>query len=298
MPMTRRRLEPPAGFRLVREGKVVALVRERDADWLIRAGLLDPERLLRERGSHRGGRGPVARIAGGPAGALVLKKYRRGGFAGRVLPDLFAGAGRMLADLRASERARAGGVATPAVLALVLIRREGPLLSAWLASEEIEGAEPLAIALARAAAQPGRIPGEGLPSPHPREGAPGERMPRSRARALAELAVVAIRSLHDAGIVHRDLNLGNLLVRGEQISILDLDGAAILDSVPAVRRFSNLSRLDRSYLKLFGEEGALSHEDRRALLRVYCADDAALRRDFESRIAAHKRSLWRHRLLW
>jgi len=123
-------------------------------------------------------------------------------------------------------------------------------------------------------------------------------MPRSRARALAELAVVAIRSLHDAGIVHRDLNLGNLLVRGEQISILDLDGAAILDSVPAVRRFSNLSRLDRSYLKLFGEEGALSHEDRRALLRVYCADDAALLRDFESRIAAHKRSLWRHRLLW
>jgi len=264
------RASPPGeGFETRRApGGAVLILRRGLASRLPAEVLDDPEKLLEERGEAGAGRGALARIApeGGPG--LVLKKYRHGGVLRAVLPEIFLGTRRMLDDLAASERARASGVPCAAVAGLVLSRRAGPLWEGYLLTEEI----PDAVTLDRA------LPGGGAD--------------------LAAAAVRTVRRLHDAGVLHRDLNLRNLLVRGAEVFVIDLDGARLVASPTPTQRFANLSRLDRSYVKIFRDEGPLSHEDRRALLDVYAARDEAMRREMEGRIAAHKRSVSRHRRLW
>lgn len=303
-------LSPPPGFDVLRtrsDGFLV--VRAGDEGLAAWAQALDPERLLEERGERdAGGRGRVARVvsaeaqdrgpedatqsrdvtsptrtnhaeaaarAGAPR-ALVLKKYRHGGALAKLLPDLFLGYGRMLADLRASERGRAGRVPCALVLGLVLHRVGGLLWRGYLLTEEIEGAETLDRALVAS-------------------GRTGGALASSR---LAERAIETVREMHDAGIVHRDLNLGNLLARGDRVYVIDLDGARTFSRMTPSLRFSNLSRLDRSYVKLLGAGGPLSHKDRMSLLAQYCGDDEGMRLDFESRLAGHKRRLAWHRRFW
>ena len=257
------------GFETLRSPGGALLILRRGLATRLPDGVLeDPERILAERGGRGTGRGALARITprGGPT--LVLKKYRHGGALRAVLPDLFAGTRRMLDDLAASERARAAGVPCAAVAGLILARRAGPLWRGYLLTEEIQEA----VTLDRA------LPAGG--------------------RDLAAAAVRPVRRLHDAGILHRDLNLRNLLARNGEVFVIDLDGARLVPSPTPAQRFANLSRLDRSYEKIFRGRGPLAHDDRRALLDVYSATDAALRRELAGRIGAHKRSLARHRRLW
>lgn len=272
-PRGRRGLEVPAGYEVVqREGGILAIMRSDHQGLVSRRSVLDPERILREKGVAGGGRGRIARLPVRPSGFLVLKKYRRGGLFGELLPDLFPGVGRMLADLAASERARTHAVPCAPAVGLILRRRWGGLWSGYLLSEEIPGARGLASVLA--AAGPGG------------------------AFELARRAVRGVRRLHDAGIVHRDLNLGNLLVRDAEIFIIDLDGARIRPAVAPADRLGNLFRLDRSYVKSFGGAGPLSPQERRELLAVYCGEDDSLLSAARSRIRRHKRSLAMHRLSW
>lgn len=268
-PQDAREIPAGQGFETRKAPGGMVLILRRGLAARLPAGLLeDPDRILNESEAPGSGRGALARLTpeGGPP--LVLKKYRRGGALRAVLPDLFAGTRRMLDDLAASERLRASGVPCAAVAGLVLARRAGPLWRGYLLTEEIPGAVTLDRALI--------LGGSGL----------------------AAVAVRTVRRLHDAGVLHRDLNLKNLLAQGDTVFVIDLDGARVVPSPTPVQRFANLSRLDRSYVKIFREEGPLSHDDRMGLLDAYSGRDAAMRRDLESRIAAHKRSLARHRRFW
>lgn len=72
---------------------------------------------------------------------------------------------------------------------------------------------------------------------------------------VVELARRAIDTMHDAGVLHADLNLHNLFVSnaGERMTavILDLDKAQLFNgAVPSARRRANFSRLKRSANKL------------------------------------------------
>lgn len=72
---------------------------------------------------------------------------------------------------------------------------------------------------------------------------------------VVELARRAIDTMHDAGLLHADLNLHNLFVSnaGERmtVAILDLDKAQLFNiSVPPARRRVNFARLARSARKL------------------------------------------------
>jgi hypothetical protein len=266
-----------------------------------------------------------------------VKKYRRGGALAAVLPDLFPTTRRMLADLLACERARRLGVPASRAAGLFLRKRAGLLWAGYLLTEEIPGASSLSRALAAfggggssrectgsdfresAASFDQRhaddesprsnVAGPGGSAGRRRAvensdvvitaaGRAGTEDPRgSDATPLARRAIVLVRRMHDAGILHRDLNLGNLLAAGDDLYVIDLDGASLHEGLTEAQRFGNLSRLDRSYVKLFRERGPLSHEDRLGLLAVYCGGDAAMLRVFESRLPAHKRGLFLHGLL-
>jgi 3-deoxy-D-manno-octulosonic acid kinase len=147
------------------------------------------------------------------------------------------------------------GVATPAPVALLLVDGPGPLCRAWLAVDEIDHATDLAARFA---------------SVHP--------------PTRAELGQVMgeVRKMHDVGVEHRDLNLGNLLLRTEPDSeprawVLDLDRARLHTGPLRFRlRQRALRRLERSHLKLFGDSHAAAPRD--LFYELYASGDEELGR--------------------
>ena len=80
------------------------------------------------------------------------------------------------------------------------------------------------------------------------------RQPRpDRLRRAARAAGKAVRLLHDAGGLHADLHIKNLLIREDarsaEVIVVDLDRAEIRDPMPAQRRMRELMRLYRSLRK-------------------------------------------------
>jgi 3-deoxy-D-manno-octulosonic acid kinase len=58
-----------------------------------------------------------------------------------------------------------------------------------------------------------------------------------------------IRALHDGGMYHADLQTGNILVRGTEVRIIDLDNAKLKMKLGNLARARNLLRLRRSIKK-------------------------------------------------
>ncbi|HET7462663.1 MAG TPA: lipopolysaccharide kinase InaA family protein [Longimicrobium sp.] len=177
-----------------------------------------------------GGRVPclVTTLPGGAR--VVIRRYRRGGVMRWVNRTHYFGGNRAFDELRATERARAGGVRAPVVVAA--IERPGRLAGyrAWLATELVPHAQDLAAWLHHSGADEVR-----------------------RVAVLAE-AGRQIGLMHAAGVAHPDVNLRNLLVAGDlgaEVYLIDFDRADV--SVRAVsrgRRERDLRRLARSARKL------------------------------------------------
>jgi 3-deoxy-D-manno-octulosonic acid kinase len=184
----------------------------------------DPAALARA-GRVRGaadGRGRVWFVTGG-GGEWVLRHYRRGGLAARLVADryLWAGAAatrsfrelRLLALLEQLDLPAARPVAAR-------YRRAGFSYRADLLTAAIPGARSLAASL-----------GEGLPPP-------------------AWRAVGAcVREFHDAGICHADLNAHNVLLDADgRVYLVDFDRGR--RRAPGAWRARNLARLRHSLAKL------------------------------------------------
>lgn len=250
----RRGLTPPVGFVAELRGRTTFVADARRVEALRAAGLDEPPRWeawLRAAGERRG-RGPTA-VVGLPDGSAVrLKQLRRGGLAGPLWRERFVGRARLVDNLRIAREARERGVATPGVCALLTVERPRGLHRAWCAAEEVVGAVDLA-----ARVMAGRPP------------------------ATDEWATVMrlVRTMHDRGLEHRDLNLGNLVLvepRAEpEALVLDLD-AARLHSGPLgfAARQRALRRLERSYVKT--RRGAVDEDLWRRLYEAYADGDAGL----------------------
>jgi 3-deoxy-D-manno-octulosonic acid kinase len=168
-------------------------------------------------------RHPVVRLPDG--GRAVVRRYRRGGLVRHLVEELYLTGHRAFDELRATERAAAGGARVPRVLAAVERRR--PIgYTALLVTELVEGAVDLAEWL------------RGSPAP-------------ARERAL-RCAGAQVALVHGAGLSHPDLNLRNFLVRedGGEVWVLDFDRARRLPPSGRRRRAADITRLLRSAGKL------------------------------------------------
>ncbi len=210
-----------------------------------------------------------------PSGrAARLKRLRRGGWAARLWSDHFAGKRRPLDNLRLPAEAGRRGLATPSALALLTEQTVPGLFRAWLATEEL--ADTIDLGSAYRSAQP---------PTHAELGA----------------AVGLVRRMHDLGVEHRDLNLGNLLIRrgAEPVAfVIDLDRARLCPSpLGFALRQRALRRLERSYVKSCGAAGA-SEEIRGSLYSLYAADDRVLAGRLEQGRSAGRMLISLHRLGW
>lgn len=211
------------------------------ARMLVRRGYEDAARLLVEYrtlpavetlGGGREGHPVVVLPTGEKA---VVRRYHRGGLMQRVNASRYFGGNRAFDELRATERARTGGVRTARIVAAVE-RPRTVGYTALLVTLLIPGARDAAAWLADAGAE-----------------AKGE-MLREAGRQMA--------AMHAAGVAHPDVHLRNLLVAEQdggapEVWLLDFDKARVhAGAVPRARRAEDLRRLARSARKLKAEVGA------------------------------------------
>ncbi len=245
---------PPSGFLRIDAERAALFVREDLAGPFVGAGLVEEvawsSRL--ERAHPVAGRGRTGTLDLPSGECLFLKDLRRGGLLGRVVRTTFRDSERLLLNLTLPASLARRGVPTPPAVALLLVRTGPGRFLGYLALGRIDGAEDLTTRL---------IQGGGDDD------------------VRAALSVVL--RMHDAGFRHRDLNLGNILLRGRppEAWVIDLDGGA-LGSAPLGpwERARGLARLERSYVKRFGDKGPLGPDGGSRFWDGYAVGEPALRR--------------------
>jgi tRNA A-37 threonylcarbamoyl transferase component Bud32 len=184
----------------------------------------------------------------------------------------------MLAQVRAARRLHRAGVATPEILAAGWRRIAGPLQRHALVVRAIPGA----INLYEAAR---RTP-DGLAK-------------RSILREAARL----VRRMHDAGFLHGDLNLTNLVLEptegGPLVQVVDLDRGRFRTRLGPAARARNLARLLRSYEKWLARQAPpLSGREEIYFLRCYAGGERGMVRRLVNDLSRHRRSFGPRRLAW
>ena len=222
------------------------------------------------------GRGPLARLmlAGIPA---VGKRALHGGLLGRLLGGLYLGRRRALDQLRATSRLSRAGVQTPEILAIGTRRVAGLFCAQAVVAREIAGARNL-------------------------HHLAGERLSEARRRDILEKTAVLVRRMHDAGFLHADLNLANLVLgdgpAGESLWAVDLERGRFAVEVPARRRIRVLARLLRSCEKWVANPFRPTPREEVRFLRVYARGDRVLLRELVTRLSRFRRRLRVRRLSW
>lgn len=283
-------MKPPEGYDHLEldDGRTVALVATEWRERFLGLKLGDSGALFRDveiQGWATGGRAPHAIVRVDRA-SWVVKSYRRGGWVGRWNQDLYLGSSRFVREMDVCTLALRSEVPTVAPVALVL-RRERLGCRAWLVTPFVDDSFTFQDLLT-----------------DPRAAVGTDDVSTRSLRQLGRAAGMAVRRMHDVGIDHRDLNLGNLLVlrsslEGESadVRILDWDRARILDG-RAPFGSQNLLRLLRSALKQDADSRLLA-VSLCAFLRGYFPGDVAGLR----RLRAYHRknrfmAIGLHRLFW
>jgi 3-deoxy-D-manno-octulosonic acid kinase len=201
-----------------------------------------------------GGRGS-AWLVEAPFGPCVLRHYRRGGFAARVLDDRYLWTGeertRAFAEFRLLQALAARGLPVPAPVAARYVRH-GLVYRADILMRRIPQSETLAQWIER-----GRVDEAAM------------------ARVGATVA-----AFHAAGAYHADLNAHNVMLGDDRVYLIDFDRGEMRRPERGWQS-ANLARLKRSLVKV-----GLDDVDARwaALERAYdkrlaVASDAPLRDD-------------------
>jgi tRNA A-37 threonylcarbamoyl transferase component Bud32 len=268
-------LAAPPGTVAERRGRATLVADARRIDALREAGLADVEcwRALLAGPRASRGRGPavVVPLAGG---TVRLKRLGRGGLLRGLWRDRVVGTRRLLDNLRLPAEAARRGIPTPRAVALMLLAGPPGFYRGWLALEDVPSAADLAQLFS--SSEP----------PRPDE---------------LENVLRLVRRMHDQGLEHRDLNLGNLLVRRDGGSpaalVIDLDGARLHPGGLSLRlRLAALRRLERSFVKLAGSGG--DEQLRRSFYQLYAAGDCDLAARLERGRRAGRIWIRLHALAW
>jgi tRNA A-37 threonylcarbamoyl transferase component Bud32 len=209
------------------------------------------------------GRAPVMRFALGGR-PVVGKRLVHGGLLGPILGPIYPGRRRAWSQAPLADRLRAAGVATPRVVASGARRVAGPFWRLALLTEEIPAARNL-LDLARAP------------------------IGVAARRRVLDLTAGAVRSLHDAGFLHADLNLANLVLEGgsaidrdgagaARVQVIDLDRGRFTAPIRHADRVAMLARLLRSCRKWLAADQRPGWRERLRFLCRYAGGDRRLAR--------------------
>ncbi len=222
------------------------------------------------------GRGPIVRftLAGHPA---VGKRCLRGGLLAPLLGGLYLGEGRALHQVEAAARLQEAGVPTPDVLAAGSRRVACLFRAQAVVTRELAGAQNLFELAPMCASQP-------------------------RRRQILLMCADLVRAMHQAGFLHADLNVTNLVLeRGpgcETLHVLDLDRGRFVGDLSMADRFRSLARLLRSYEKWIADRVRLTQREEVLFLMRYCGDHRERLRGLLGRLARYRARLVLRRISW
>ncbi len=221
-----------------------------------------------------GGRGSN-RILESSGDPIRLRPSRHGGILAHWLGDRFLSPNRPFREFRIWVQLRRRGVALPTPV-LAVGRRRGLLWQSAFASLDRVGAHDGAAWL--------------------------ETQPDAARLRMACIAFArTLRRFHDAGGLHGDLQLRNILIEDEDASVrlvlIDLDRTRIVQRASARERFRELMRFARS-LEKSDRADLISPRFRALTLSAYCAGDRDLRRSMLRWAPIEARRVRRHRLGW
>lgn len=277
----------PAGFLRIQEGRFLLVVREELAKAV--CNVFAPfhqawTRISQRRFSAHGRAGVVSLPLGQGRPDIIVRRYVHGGILAGIGKDLYRGPQRAINELAVAEVARLGRVRVPKPVGILGERAKGPFWKLAYLSVEIDNSEDLVHYCCRL-------------SDYPPETAALEK------RGVLREAALQIRRMHDAGILHGDLHLKNLLLQRREVGtpevfIIDFDKAGLGSSLNLQQRLGNLKRLARSVRKLRVADAALTAWDRLRFLREYLrgrSDARRLLRLWAKKLAASGRT---HEIWW
>ncbi|HNR32886.1 MAG TPA: lipopolysaccharide kinase InaA family protein [Candidatus Hydrogenedentes bacterium] len=214
------------GFTRIARGGKTALVRGEWAE-CVAAALLEGVGCI---DAGLGGRG-MLRVFPYPQGEGVIRRGLRGGLLRHFLHEGYLLANRPLRELTLLWELYREGFAVPEPLGAVWERR-GPWLRGAIATHRVDAVDLKAFLRA----------------------APVDRNREQAAQAADADEVLRrcgrlIRDLHDRGVWHADLQVGNVLVGESREYLIDFDKAVRYPMLSARLRASNLERLARSFRK-------------------------------------------------
>lgn len=228
----------------------------------LEAWLRDAGTLNEAAGSHPGaetleGRGVVYTVPAPMGGGWwVVRHYRRGGTVASILGDRYlrVGTPRPVRELQVGWALEEAGVPTPRHIGCA-VYASGPWYRGDLVTELVPHSRDLATILFDP--EPGAGPG----APFSTGQAEGRARPwRVEPESAMGAAGSLVRTLHEAGVVHRDLNLKNILIAADPAGadsspgavralVLDLDRATVRSPVGERARRRMIDRFWRSARK-------------------------------------------------
>lgn len=154
-------------------------------------------------------------------GTGIIRHFRRGGFVRHFLSDVYLADNRALKELTLHWALFQEGLPAPEPLGACW-QRIGPFYRGWIATRRVEAVE-LGVFLQSAAKE-------------------------EAARRCVRCGAI-IRRLHELGVDHPDLQLGNILIASDCEYLIDFDKAVRKRHLPDNARERNLRRLKRSFAK-------------------------------------------------
>ncbi len=207
------------GFEYVQEGHVTAIVR-------LENGGKTAAALMRDSGCESvaaTGRGVLSRFSWSEGRYGVKRRCKRGGMMRFLLRDHYLFVNRPLKEFTIHLRVQERGLPVPGLLGVCWCRR-GPFYSGALATEELPGVDLDAWLRAN----------------------------QGDATTVTSMMLACgalLRTMHDRGVLHGDLQVKNVFISASRVYLLDFDRARIQKDIGKWRRERNLLRLRRSFDK-------------------------------------------------
>jgi 3-deoxy-D-manno-octulosonic acid kinase len=274
---------PPA-YSLIEQGKRAIIVKD---DWkkkLLSAGIADPDFFLKQsfpKKENYFGRGAlkIITIPGEANERIIIRHFQRGGMIRKLIPDLYFGTSRALQELWVGYWAKEKGVPIADIVAACHTKVFGKFHQGDLVTKEIKEGKDLATYLKEIA------------------------QPLAREKVLEKRSVIKkvgelVRSMHEAGIFHGDLNLTNIILQTTDPQnikgyLIDFDKSFTRSHLRETLRIRNLLRLNRSAEKFKNQGLPITRTDALRFLLAYFQNPS----DYKARVQDLNQQYKRHMLL-
>jgi len=275
-------IQIPPSFLLVQKGRVFLLLKEEYKNLLLKQGIDDLKSYIQKncKTSHTlKGRTPHPLLPLQDGKRMVFRQYSHGGLLRAFTGNLYLFGARSFRELALTEEIRSCGIPTVPSIGAIHHRIFFPFYQAYFLSLQISQAVDLIQYFQEIGAHPSR---QVLT------------LKRNIIRSLGLL----VRSFHQSGFFHGDLQLKNILVAGEQLFLIDFDRSYRKPILSTRERMKNLLRLNRSVEKWRRLGLPIHRTDRLRFFLAYAGDDQSIREAMERILRTHSLGFLFHRFGW